>query len=305
MSAKPKPLQQIQRLEQTPIPPLSQWRYETMACECQYVARNIEGVRSDSEAARRGQAIHRIIADYVRHLERTKQKTDYNHLNVLYMNEPEEVREVLETFMYSFHFEYDQVFATELYIALDERFNSTLPDVYGPSEDAPVNTAPIIYEGTLDLVTLESETAATIHDWKSYFQIVDADTFQSKLYPLLLFSLNPALRTVKFKLDFVRYGDASREVTYTRDDVPKLKAIVQRERAAGRSCIISGAEPMHVPVAHAWEAMLLLPTFDNELPRNEDERCLRGDLAGRTRRVSNLVAGGRQGEWTCIEGLGY
>jgi hypothetical protein len=51
-----------------------------------------------------------------------------------------------------------------------------------------------------------SLTEAEIEDWKSYYQIIDVDTFQSKFYPLLLMSLNPSLEKVKFVLEFVRYG---------------------------------------------------------------------------------------------------
>src|SRR5260370_922749 len=69
--------------------------------------------------------------------------------------------------------------------------------------------------------------------WKSYYQIIDADTFQSKFYPLLLMCLNPSLERVKFVLEFVRYG-ASRCAEYTRRDLPWLKELAQTERARQR-----------------------------------------------------------------------
>jgi hypothetical protein len=80
---------------------------------------------------------------------------------------------------------------------------------------------------------LHSLTEAEIDDWKSYYQVIDADTFQSKFYPLLLMCLNPSLERVKFVLEFVRYG-ASRCVEYTRKDLPWLKELAQRERARQR-----------------------------------------------------------------------
>jgi len=61
---------------------------------------------------------------------------------------------------------------------------------------------------------LHSLTEAEVEDWKSYYQIIDADTFQSKFYPLLLMCLSPFLEKVKFVLEFVRYG-ASRCVEHT------------------------------------------------------------------------------------------
>jgi hypothetical protein len=65
------------------------------------------------------------------------------------------------------------------------------------------------------------------------YQIIDADTFQSKFYPLLLMCLNPSLERVKFVLEFVRYG-ASRCVEYTQKDLPWLKELAQMERARQR-----------------------------------------------------------------------
>jgi hypothetical protein len=53
---------------------------------------------------------------------------------------------------------------------------------------------------------LHSLTGAEIEDWKSYYQIIDAETFQSKFYPLLLMCLNPSLERVKCVLEFVRHG---------------------------------------------------------------------------------------------------
>jgi hypothetical protein len=123
--------------------------------------------------------------------------------------------------------------ATELHIALDEDF---LPIGESWSEEgnpnAKIARVPV-YEGTLDLVMLHSLTEAEIEDWKSYYQVIAADTFQSKFYPMLLMSLNPSLERVKFKLEFVRYG-TSRSVEYTRADLPWMKELAQRERARQR-----------------------------------------------------------------------
>lgn len=76
---------------------------------------------------------------------------------------------------------------------------------------------------------LQSLTEAEIDDWKSYYQVVEAGTFQSKLYPLLLMCLNPSLERVRFVLEFIRYG-VSRNVEYARRDVPWLKELAQGER---------------------------------------------------------------------------
>lgn len=217
------------------MPPLSQSKFEDMACSALYLARHIEGRKSDSEPARRGHEIHEAIAEYVEHLVRTRRKTDYEKLAELAASCGDEAREILQRFSESWFIDPETVFGTEVYIAAvsDERGIYPVLDKEGSrvSREEIGMLRGNVFEGTLDLVTLDSPTEATIYDWKSYFQIVDADTFQSKLYPLLLFCLNPKLERVRFVLSFVRYGDAQRDVTYTRSDVPKLKKLAERERA--------------------------------------------------------------------------
>ncbi|MGH9793322.1 MAG: hypothetical protein ACRD5G_00990 [Candidatus Acidiferrales bacterium] len=65
--------------------------------------------------------------------------------------------------------------ATELYIALDADFNPIedgVPDAKHPGSGQTQNAA---YEGTLDLVLLDSGTDPEIDDCKSYYQIIDPD----------------------------------------------------------------------------------------------------------------------------------
>jgi len=85
----------------------------------------------------------------------------------------DEAREVLEKFRGNHAFDPEKILAMELHIALDENF---LP-IEHPNDDEQIGE----YEGTLDLVMIHSLTEADIDDWKSYYQVIDADTFQSKL----------------------------------------------------------------------------------------------------------------------------
>jgi PD-(D/E)XK nuclease superfamily len=205
------------------VPPLSQSRQGDMACETLYVRKHVQGGRvAESEPATRGIEIHRILAAYINHLVKTGRATDLEMLDALMRSAGAEAREVLEKFRDDHAFDPEKILATELHIALDENF---LP-IERPGDDRQAAE----YEGTLDLVMLHSLTDAEIDDWKSYYQVIDADTFQSKFYPLLLMCLNPSLERVKFVLEFVRYG-VSRCVEYTRKDLPWLKELAQRERA--------------------------------------------------------------------------
>jgi len=212
--------------EREAIPPLSQSRYGDMACETLYVQKHVQGaVLGESEPAARGIEIHQVLASYIDHLVRTRRATDLEVFDALMKGAGDEAREVLETFRNNHAFDPEKILATELHIALDENF---LP-IEHPDDEGQIAE----YEGTLDLVVIHSLTEAEIDDWKSYYQVIDADTFQSKFYPLLLMCLNSSLESVKFVLEFVRYG-ASRAVQYTRKDLPWLKELAQRERARQR-----------------------------------------------------------------------
>src|SRR5690348_6509366 len=193
------------------IPPLSQSRHGDMACETLYTQKHVRCERvPESGPASRGIEVHEVLSAYINHLTRARRATDLEAFDALMKHVSAEAREVLEKFRDNHAFDPEKILATELHIALDQDF---LP-VEGPEDGVPTAE----YEGTLDVVILHSVTEAEIHDWKSYYQVVPADTFQSKLYPLLLMRLNPSLERVKFVLEFVRYG-ASRNVEYTRKDV--------------------------------------------------------------------------------------
>src|SRR6266446_5087643 len=216
------------------LAPLSQSRQSDMACEALYRFKHVRREQnSESKPAARGTEIHRILATYIDHLVRVGRTLDLEVFDQLMRTASGEAREVLEKFRDNHAFEPDKVLATELYIALDEDFlpiEDSLSDERNPN--AKIQTIPA-YEGTLDLVILHSLTEAEIEDWKSYYQVIAADTFQSKFYPMLLMCLNPSLERVKFNLEFVRYG-VSRCVEYTRADLPWLRELAQRERARQR-----------------------------------------------------------------------
>jgi hypothetical protein len=208
------------------LPPLSQSRYGDMACETLYVCKHVQGGKiGESVPAARGIEIHRVLATYINHLVAARRSTDLQVFDALLNETSIEAREVLDRFRENHIFDPEGILATELHIALDQNFR--------PVENSQDNRRVTEYEGTLDVVMLCSLTEAEIGDWKSYYQIIDANTFQSKFYPLLLMCLNPSLEKVKFVLEFVRYG-VSRCVEYTRKDLPWLKELAQRERARQR-----------------------------------------------------------------------
>jgi hypothetical protein len=197
-----KPSEAQLRVQAEALAPLSQSRQCDMACEALYHFKHVRREKiAASEPAARG-TNHRILAAYIDHLVRVGRALDLEVFDQFTRTASGEAREVLEKFRDNHAFEPDKILATELYVALDEDFQpieDSLSDECDPSAQAPAIPA---YEGTLDLVMLHLLTEAEIEDWKSYYQVIAADTFQSKFYSMLLMSLNPSLKRVKFNLEF-------------------------------------------------------------------------------------------------------
>lgn len=240
------------------IPPLSQSRRGDMGCETLYVHKHIQCARlAESEPAARGTEIHQMLATYLDHLVKTRRATDLEAFDALMRAAGSEARDVLERFRNNHAFDPEKILATELHIALDKDFL--------PIEPADGDARTAEYEGTLDLVMVHSLAEAEIEDWKSYYQIIDADTFQSKFYPLLLMCLNPSLERVKFVLEFVRYG-ASRSVDYTRKDLPWLQELAQRERGRQKKLHRLASSGKHEPKASPGKHCTWCPLLLNGCP---------------------------------------
>jgi len=225
------------------LPPLSQSRQALMACPHLYVSREIEGRQeADNPYALRGTEIHKAIATYVDHLVATRQPSDYSYFDrLLKQGFSAEAVDLLTNMKDGFIIDPDRVLGTELHLQLDSEFVPMPSGLVHPNELSEEKRADLVkawerdsytvpaFEGTLDYVQFTDESTAEIWDWKSFFQVIDADTFQSKLYPLLLMLHYPHVQTVHFHLRFVRYGVA-RSVTYTRDDIQRLQELAVRER---------------------------------------------------------------------------
>jgi hypothetical protein len=190
----------------TEPPPLSQSMYESMACPASYQAKVIHHIESPpNEFSVLGQECHHCMSLYVQHLRASNQAEDWPYFQTLLPYYTAEAQEILNGFIGSMKFNPQAILTTEL------RFYD---------EDAA---------GTPDLITMETPEDATIWDYKNYFEMIEPDTFQSKLYPLLLFRHNPNLKTVRFVLVFLRYG-RTRSVIWSRDAVPMLERTLRDAR---------------------------------------------------------------------------
>ena len=139
------------------LPPLSQSRHGDMACQALYVRKHVHGTGiAETEPAARGIEIHRVLATYINHLVRTRRPTDLEVFDALMKGAGDEAREVLEKFRANHAFDPEKILATELHIALDENF---FP-IEHPEDEAQIAE----FEGTLDLVMIQSLTEAEIDD---------------------------------------------------------------------------------------------------------------------------------------------
>ena len=188
-------------------PPLTQTMYESMACPASYQASVIHKIPSmPNEFSHLGNETHDMMAAYAAHLKDEGREEDWSYFENILSLFSIEAQAILRGFIGSMKFDPRTILTTE------QRFE------YRDASGKP------------DLITLETPVDATIWDYKNYFDIIEADTFQSKLYPLLLFRHNPALESVRFVLVFLRYGK-TRERTWTRDQVPYLESVLAEGRA--------------------------------------------------------------------------
>lgn len=183
--------------------------------------------------AQRGIEIHDAIEQYLKHLLATRQPSDYAYFDrLLEQGYRPEVIEILEQMKETLVVDPERMLAVEPYMALDERMQPLEVDAAQPShllqEHPPARAA---YAGIPDLLTSPEPGTIDIDDWKSWFAVQEADTFQSRLYPLLVFKHYPGADRVRFRLQFVRYG-ATRSVEFTRTEhLEQLEKMARRERA--------------------------------------------------------------------------
>ena len=217
-----------------------------MACGFGYRAIHVQGAqRAGSTWADLGQESHHLISDYINHLVDTRQPTDYDFFDALTSGAQPELLDGLDRVRENLVIDPEKVFGTEQYIGLDKDFALVIMERVEHGHRTGGDPR-IEYEGTLDLVLLHSETEAEIPDWKNHFYIAAPESFQSKLYPLLLFCAMPSLQMVHFRLEYLRWG-VSRVVTFTRDDVPRLKRMAAAARRRQRKLIELEKEPKATP----------------------------------------------------------
>ncbi len=216
-------------------PPLSQSKHEMLACPESYTAQVIEGEQTaDSLYSDRGNEIHDVMARYVMGCTQHEVTANWAYFDKLAEAVGPDAGLILDGMRDNYVVDYEHVFECELWLCLDESFHALLcsgAEGYSrPQKAAWGIERGVCYEGTLDVLTFNTEASAKIEDYKSHWRPFDADTFQSKFYPFLVFQSFPSVEEVEFELIFTRFKNARRSVKYTRDDLPRLAAEVERSR---------------------------------------------------------------------------
>jgi hypothetical protein len=199
----------------------------------------IDGKTSpDSIPSQRGSDIHAVMSAYTRHCTDNRIPADWLKFNQLAAASGPVAGPILDGLRDRYVVDWEHVYDTELTLALDEEFNPTwlVIDWQTGKEShlrhipgVTYSEKPAAYIGTLDVLLLK-ETRAKIPDYKSHPAIFEADTFQSTLYPFMVFKHFPNLQHVIFELVFVRYINSTRSVTWSREEMPAMQAEVSRAR---------------------------------------------------------------------------
>lgn len=226
----------------TPMPATRQSNIEVAACPQAYVEIVINGrTQPESIPSERGTEIHDVMSEYVRHCARYKIQADWKYFNSLTIAAGPVAGPILDGLRDRYRVNWETVFGTEVKLMLDENFNPCAMEKiwgvwpqngiakYSLHEDAAA------YTGTLDVIEISPDgKSAKIPDYKSHPSPFEADTYQSVLYPFMLFKHLPQLESIIFELVFVRYQNCTRSVEWKRIDMPEMQAIISRGRERER-----------------------------------------------------------------------
>jgi hypothetical protein len=253
------------------IPPLSQSLVELGSCPESYVFQIIEGHKQgDSIQSDRGTEVHHVMSEYTRHCVAKKVPVDFPAFDRLSAAAGPVAGPILDNMRDTHVVKWKNVLATEVRLRLDTELNPTISEltlvepfgalnahnqIRNHFEDEMVGVMysglPAAHAGTLDVIEINDDaTEATIPDYKSHPRPFEPDTYQSMLYPFMLLKHIPSVQKVTFRLVFVRYGgDVTREVVWTREEMPEMAIQIRRARERQLALEAAGAGPA-LPGSH-------------------------------------------------------
>lgn len=183
----------------------------------------------------RGTQVHHSTSSYLSHCARKGVAMDLEAFDRFAEGVGPMAAKILVGMRESYKVDHEHLFATELTMSLDEQFRPThlsaeLESICDDSEEPPA------YQGTLDApFFFRDANFILVDDFKTHPRPYDPSeedkALQGRMYSLFCFLHFSWVEKVTFRLVFVRYKNLTREVTYTRTDVPKLIEAVKSARS--------------------------------------------------------------------------
>lgn len=218
------------QLVTTIAPALTQSLYEKMCCPHGYTTEVIGGRKLPGNLASwRGTEVHHVLALNAWHCKERQVAADWAYFDELAATVSNDAADVLLVQRDYMQVDYQHLVFTEATLYLDEDFQPVF------EEEEGIVPPGAVYKGTLDAGYRLSEIVFLIEDYKSHPQPFEPDTMQGLLYPVLVMQHKPELEAVTFRLRFVRYRNLTREITWTRSDLPNMMAELRRARARQQS----------------------------------------------------------------------
>ena len=214
------------------IPPWHQSTELLTSCAVLYVESVIKGNPQPGGAESiRGKQVHEVGSKYVNYCAEYRVSFDLKKFDELAAGAGPAAAKILIGMRDSYEVDFSHVLGTELTLSLDSYFLPThlVEAIAGTCADT--QQEPMVVS-TLDaLYAFPDEGMVRIDDLKTHPRPFDpADKIQSKVYALQVFMHWPWVEKVVFRLIFVRYKKVTREVEYTRDQVPELMAAIIADR---------------------------------------------------------------------------
>ncbi len=177
----------------------------------------------ESEFAQRGTDFHALGKGYVDYLCSSKQDSDWEYGEELVnsRNWNLEAVGIFKNWIRSQSIDTETIFATEYKIRLDWN----LQPVHEEDADAEER---IVFSADIDRLHIRG-TEAVAHDYKTHFASFRPTTIQAIVYSWLIFKLFPHIDTVKFQLEFVRWGISPEAREFSREDIPMMDRYVEQQ----------------------------------------------------------------------------
>jgi hypothetical protein len=202
------------------------------SCPTLYVESVIKGnAQPGGMDSARGRQVHEVGSKYVNHCALQRVSSDLAAFDRFASGVGPLAARILGGMRDSYEVDFAHVLGTELTLSLDGKFLPTkvVPAIAGTCVDTGEEAEVV---GTLDaLYAFPDERAMRIDDLKTHPHPFDpAEKLQGKTYALLVFLHWQWVQTITFRLIFVRYRKVTREVTFTRDQIPELIAAITAAR---------------------------------------------------------------------------